>query len=456
VPSTPQPPPEYTLFNEDMERAVVGSILINEDALDEVASFLKPDDFYLAKYGEVYETMLRMRGEQVPIDYTTLLVEMNGKGEGLAGWLASLINAVPSSVHITTYAEHVLRYSWLRKTQRFAGEVVKRLTTGAKPMEVYEWATSEMLALTPYSKHRNVMLGEDTFPFYDRVLAERMAQSAAGKVLGYLWPENWYHWTELIPALRGGMIGLIGAGTKVGKSAYLECIAERWARLGHQVVMVHLEDALDYKLDRRTARHSSVPIEVLEGGVLDQEQQQRVLSANAMMNFWGKNLHYLPAPGWTMSQIVHELQEMAQAGQCDAVVLDYMDKVMASPLQSKLFGSNIWERQAHDMEQLKSFAEKANVPVMTATQGRKGFDGAVDLDSLQGTGQKAHKAQLVVLLHRPKVKDAAEAQRVGGKVGGMSPIVRVVVAAQNRGESGEFQQRFDGKTFSVYDVAKGE
>ncbi len=446
---------DFILADEGFEQAVLGSILINEDALDEIASFLTPADFYVGKHGEVFKTMLRMRAEQVPIDYATVMGEMGGAVIG-AGWLAGIVNNVPSSVNVATYAEQVLRYSWLRKTRRFGEEVVKRLTTGAKPMDVYEWATSEMLALTPYSKHQHIMLGENTFPFYDRVLAERMAQSAAGKTLGYLWPEGWYSWAELIPPLRGGMIGLIGAGTKVGKSAYLEAIAERWARLGHQVVMVHLEDALDYKIDRRMARQCGIPIETLESGVLTREQQDAILQANARMTFWAKNLHYLPAPGWTMSQIVHELQEMVQTNRCDAVVVDYMDKVMASPLQGKLFGSNIWERQAHDMEQLKSFAERAGVPVMTATQGKKGFDGAVDLDSLQGSGQKAHKAQLVVLLHRAKVKDEATAKLLGGRSGGLSPLVRVVVAAQNRGATGEFKQRFEGKTFSIYDLAKGE
>src|SRR5690606_24166958 len=110
--------------------------------------------------------------------------------------------------------------------------------------------------------------------------------------------------------------------------------------------------------------------------------------------------HYYHAAGKSMSEIVRELESRIAEGVCHAVVFDYLDKVQPTQGQAKLFGANTWERQANDMEALKSFAERNHLPVFTATQGNKNMQsgGVQTRQNIQGSGQKSQKAQLVLIL----------------------------------------------------------
>jgi thiamine pyrophosphate-dependent acetolactate synthase large subunit-like protein len=140
-------------------------------------------------------------------------------------------------------------------------------------------------------------------------------------------------------------------------------------------------------------------------------------------------------------------------------VFDYLDKVQPSRGQAKLFGDNTWERQAADMEALKTFAEKSNIPVFTATQGNKSMQngGTQTRQNIQGSGQKSQKAQLVIILSRDIVGDGGlyDSDNVLlAEAGEYSPIVNVRVDKQNRGRTGGFKQYLAGKYFTVRDIER--
>jgi len=141
-------------------------------------------------------------------------------------------------------------------------------------------------------------------------------------------------------------------------------------------------------------------------------------------------------------------------------VFDYLDKVAPTRGQAKLYGDNAWERQASDMEALKNFAEKHHLPVMTATQGNKDMQGPglQTRRNIQGSGQKAQKAQLVLILTRTIVGEGGMVDAANTTIaekGEYSPMVQVRIDKQNRGKTGGFQQFLVGKYFRVHDV-KGE
>jgi replicative DNA helicase len=255
------------------------------------------------------------------------------------------------------------------------------------------------------------------------------------------------------------MVGILAAADGMGKTTFLEQVAEYWAECGYQTVYVHLEDALDYKLDRRTARQALVEMNHIEDGTLTAEEWRKVEAADHRMAQWACNLHYYHAAGKCMGEIVRELESRISEGVCQAVVFDYLDKVQPSRGQAKLFGDNTWERQAADMESLKTFAEKANIPVFTATQGNKSMQngGTQTRQNIQGSGQKSQKAQLVIILSRDIVGDGGlyDSDNVLlAEAGEYSPIVNVRVDKQNRGRTGGFKQYLAGKYFTVRDIER--
>ena len=109
------------------------------------------------------------------------------------------------------------------------------------------------------------------------------------------------------------------------------------------------------------------------------------------------------------------------------------------------------------MEQLKTFAEKAYVPVLTATQGNKQMQsgGTQTRQSIQGSGQKSQKAQLVLILTRDLVGDEGLRDKNGkllAEPGEYSPVAKIRIDKQNRGKTGDFQQFIMGQYFTIRDI----
>jgi len=283
-----------------------------------------------------------------------------------------------------------------------------------------------------------------------------MEQAAAGAALVFDWP--WESWRRRIRPLEAGMLGLIAAPDGIGKSLYLEEIAEHWARRGIQTVLVHLEDNHAYKLNRRLARWSGVPLADIEDGRLTPAQLEAIRQAQRNIEPWAANLHYYHAPGETAREIVRELETRVREGVCQAVVIDYLDKIAPSRAQVKLFGENSWERQANDVEGLKTFGERNGLPIMAATQGNKQMQGAGTKTraAIQGSGQKSQKAQLVIILTRDLLeKPITDASgNVTHEAGEYSPVVAVRIDKQNRGKTGEMKQVLNGAAFRIADIAR--
>src|SRR4051812_1420317 len=106
-------------FNVEAEEAVLGSLLLDSQAIIRVASFLRPDDFYREKNRWVYESAIALYERRDAIDFLTVRddLERNGRLDeaGGASFLTSLINTVPTSVHIEHYARIVERAATRRR-----------------------------------------------------------------------------------------------------------------------------------------------------------------------------------------------------------------------------------------------------------------------------------------------------------------------------------------------------
>ncbi|HEX6474102.1 MAG TPA: DnaB-like helicase N-terminal domain-containing protein, partial [Candidatus Limnocylindria bacterium] len=111
----------------EAEQSVLGSILIDPDAVLKVADFLRPADFYRQQHADIYEAMLGLHGQREPIDLVTLGDELARRERlepvGGPAYLASLMNAVPTAVHVEHYGRIVERKAVLRNLIAAAGRI---------------------------------------------------------------------------------------------------------------------------------------------------------------------------------------------------------------------------------------------------------------------------------------------------------------------------------------------
>jgi len=115
----------------EAEESVLGSILIDRDAIVEVAPILKPDDFYRAANGSIYRAMLDLYERREPVDIVTVAetLERTEDLEAIGGrtYLSSLANKTPTAVHAVPYARIVERKAVLRPPARSPGSATRTL-----------------------------------------------------------------------------------------------------------------------------------------------------------------------------------------------------------------------------------------------------------------------------------------------------------------------------------------
>ena len=327
--------------------------------------------------------------------------------------------------------------------EAMAKELLRRCMAEEEPEDLRRWLT-ETLARLGGGDVNAIMTWPQSFEFTERMIEEyeRVAHlpEAERKVL--TWP--WSSWSSLIDPLEDGMLGVITAPDGQGKTIYAETIAEHWAKHRNRVVFVRYELNRKLMMIRRTSRHALVLSRNIKNGMLSYDEKQKIKAVRPMLESWDGYISYVHTPGWTMERTVAELTRLTAEKECDVVVLDYLEKAAASTRQLKMYGSNPWQREADNVEQLKNFAESTGVPVLMVAQmskeGKTGSFDKVDRSGMRGAGEKSDKANLVVLLRRDRDDD------------GYSPTVHVMVDKNTMGATGSFNQIMRPEYYQVGDI----
>jgi replicative DNA helicase len=449
-----------SLINHSAEIQAIGAMLQNSQAARALIDALDPQDFYDERRQILFEALANLYRGIEPITPEALVAESRHVRKERQS------DEEITAAHIESFAGDpeqaegnavaIKRLAWLRQAGDYAWWLVESLQSNPDPNALFVEAQEKWQHLQPSQATSRFVYGWDTVNLQQDAIRQRINEYNAGRGNPLNWP--WQSWNQAIRPLRPGMVGTLSMADGQGKSTYLEMIAEHWAMLGQHVVVVHLEDSLDYKLDRRDARYAKVPLANIEDGNLSPAQTHQIAGAHKGVQEWAGNLHYYDAAGESMPTIVRELESRVAEGVCQAVVFDYLDKVQATRGQSQLYGNNTWERQANDMELLKTFAEKSKVPVFTATQGNKAMQngGIQTRQNIQGSGQKSQKSQLVIIGTRDIVGEMGLADSTGATIaeeGEYSPIIKLRVDKQNRGKTGVTLNQFlMGEFFLIRDI----
>jgi len=329
-----------------------------------------------------------------------------------------------------------------------ARELMRRCMAEDDITDLHNWLQDRLAKMKGLGDSKDGLLfWEDTFTFYEKLLAKREEYSKlpADQRKELTWP--WSSWNNQIDALPAGFLAVLSAGDGQGKTMYAEVIAEDWARKRNRVVYVHFELNHSVMLDRRCVRHTGISMREAKSGVFTKAQRMEIQEAHKRLKQWDGGITYQHSAGWTMEQTVQRLYQLRADGKCDAVVIDYLEKGAPSTRQLKLFGSNVFQREADNVEQLKNFAETSETPVVMLAQMNKGSKTAgidkVDRTGIRGAGEKTEKANLVILLNR----EWDEIQK------SYSAMVDVRVDKNTLGPTCSFQQVMRAELFRIHDLA---
>ena len=270
-------------YNLNAEKSVIGSMLMDRDAIVDASDMLTKEDFYYGQYGILFENMVELFKEGKAVDIVTLknkLEENNVPDEVISiSAIADIMDAVPTSVNAKHYAEIVADKSVLRKTIKLCEEVEKDCYLDSEGVDaLLERAESGVFNLI---KERN---GSNSFVPIDRVVMNVIDQIEAAsrqntRVTGV--PTGFIDLDNMLTGLHGSEFILVAARPAMGKTAFVLNIAHHVAvRKKIPTVIFNLEMSKEQLVTRMIAMDSLVDSQKIQTGQLAEDDWDQVLASS--------------------------------------------------------------------------------------------------------------------------------------------------------------------------------
>ncbi|HEY8343247.1 MAG TPA: replicative DNA helicase [Calditerricola sp.] len=409
------------LHDPAAERAVLGAILVDPQAMAEVADMLVPEDF-TGPNRRIYEACLNLWRQGQPTDPVTVREEL-GRRKGLdavggLAYLTALAEAVPTAAHVRRYAEIVAEKSRLRSIRHAANQA--RLAAEAGDLEA---ALRYGGAILDAGVDRGVQ-GEDLYATAFEAVESIHRRASEGV-------------TEAVPTglsdlddrLDGGLwpadLCIVAARPGTGKTAFLLTVARHIAGRGEPVLFYSLEQSRRQLALRAVAAELQQDASLLRRGWLEQDEWEALFAAIAARA--DKPLHVVDKSQLTVEQMLAYAKVMQRRRGLAVVMVDYLQIVY----ERRLPGQSRAEQVAEISRKCKAMAKELNVPVLCAAQlNRRSEDrDRPSLADLRESGAIEQDADVVMFLWRPDPDHRPN-------------LVRCTIAKHRNGATGELDMVF--------------
>lgn len=385
--------------NVEAEAAVLGSVLIDPDALFEVESFLRPDAFYQTANRWAYEAILALRAAGRPLDVLTLADELrrDGRLEEMGGEAAliDLLNAVPTSVNVEAYGRVVHEAALRRRLMAAAGQIAKMAWDEATPIDgVVGAAERALFAATADMTAGGVKSARDVFGDLLDVTLER--RLAGGLPVGL--PTGLIDLDRILGGFKKADLIIIAGRPSMGKSALMTSIAAHQAgKLGKRVMLFTLEMSAEQQGLRVMGIEAGLTYDAMGRGALNDEEWARFGQGAGR---WAEaSLWVDDTPGITLSQLAAKARRIYAEHGLDAIYVDYIG-LMGD--DEKAWSEN--DRVGRLSRGLKRLAKELNVPVIALAQLNRGVESRADkrpvLSDLRDSGSLEQDPDVVIFLYR--------------------------------------------------------
>lgn len=392
------------------ERGVIGSVLLENQAIDDVVEFLSVQHFYNDAHQRLFGGIARLHEKGVRgIDALVLAEELMRTGEfedvGGAEYIEEILSSVPHAAHARYYAE-IVRDKALQRSLAYAcTEILSECYEGTRETsDILTNAEQKIFAiLEDQAGIENTALCDILIETFDRINARMEKEgSVSGLTSGFLDLDkllNGFHTTEMI---------ILAARPSMGKTALVCNIAEGAASTGVPVVLFSLEQSKLEVAERLLCIRSKVNGHRLRSGDLDEIEHERLMTAS-------QELSELPIfiddyPGRTMAQIGAICRRIKRRQGLGLIIVDYLQLVEPEDKQAPR------EQQiALISRRMKFLSKELQCPTIALAQLNRGVELREDkrprLADLRESGSIEQDADVVMFLHRPAAYDPTD--RVG-------------------------------------------
>jgi replicative DNA helicase len=439
--------------NIEAECGVLGSLLIDPDAVALVADLLRPGDFYREAHRSIYEAILHLHGLHRPADFITLCDELGLRGTleevGGASYLTSLVNLVPTSGNAEHYARIVLRTSVLRRLIHAAGRIAAIAYEADDAEQALEQAEQLIFAIGQQQGHDDLVPVAEALTDYLRALDGRHEQQDG--LIGV--PTGFRDLDEALGGLQPADLVILAARPGQGKSSLALGIAYRAVyQHGRRVAIFSLEMSRSQLVQRLLSLEASIDQHRLRMGWLRDEEWERLVGSTDVLS--GGTLWIDDTARLSIAQLASRAHRVQAKSGLDLIVADYLQLLQAT-IEGKR--QHVREQEIAEVSRgLKSIAKELNVPVLALAQLSRAVESRASkvpqLSDLRESGAIENDADVVLFIYR----DEQQAQGASGLTGGQQQLVDLIIAKHRNGPIGYIRLGWNATLTRFSDLEEGD
>ena len=432
----------------EAEEAVIGSLLIDSEAILKVAGRLTPQDFYRDRNSYCYEACVALFERREAINQVTVTNELNLRERlemvGGAAYLSHLVSSVPTSTHITHFAELVGRAATMRRMIGAASEIAAIGYRGTDDEEAALSMAENLLfnLRTGRSTREFVPIREvlDQFLEDRTAFAEPLADANAVIMSGFSTLD------DLLGGLQPSDLIILAARPSVGKSTLAVNVAVNAAQNGSGVGIFSLEMSREQLAMRILASEAGVDSHRLRlwlhpGLDLSAAEEQRIIDAVGSLSELSLYIDDTPLQG--IVEMRSKARRLHLERNLDMLVVDYMQLIEGG----RRLGNRVQEI-SEISRSLKGLARDLNIPVLTVSQLSRAVEmrpsHRPQLSDLRESGSIEQDADVVMFIYREDLYTTEEEWLNRFPEGPEYPrnVAEIIVAKHRHGPIGNIKLLF--------------
>ncbi len=395
----PKIPPQ----NVDAEASLLGSILIDSDAIVKVADIVREDDFYDQKHQEIYTALKTLYAKHSPIDVLTLSNELKNTGKldaaGGSEYLTELTNFVPSAAHALEYAQIVSSKAIRRRIIKASQAIVGLGYEGDDSVqELIETAESKLFEVSSDHIKQDVVSLEtilsDSFDRLDELHKDK------GTIRGV--PTGFRDMDNILAGFQKSDLFILAARPSMGKTALSLNLAHNVAVKSSQpVLLFSLEMSKEQLVDRLLAAEAGVDAWNLRTGNLTDADFEKI--GHAMGALSEAPIYIDDSPGITVSDLRTKARREAHKRPLGLIIVDYL-QLMSGGSRFSGDSANRVQEISEISRGLKGIARELNVPLIALSQLSRSVESRSpqipQLADLRESGSIEQDADVVAFLYQ--------------------------------------------------------
>lgn len=362
--------------NVDAERAVLGAIMIDPDAIIKVANFLRAEDFFRERHKWLYETMLALNERREPLDFVTLVDELERREQleevGGPAYINELVSSTPTAMYVDHYARIVERTALLRRLISVAGKIAEMAYDESQEVDqVVDKAEQLVFGVSESRIHRDLTpIRAIMHNVVDRI--ETLVRSPEA-LMGV--PTGFTDLDKMLGGFQRSDLIILAARPGMGKTSFVTSIAQNATKqYNARIGIFSLEMSNEQLVQRMLAMETEIDSYRLRLGDVRSEEEWATLmeGANRLSSY---NIFIDDTPAASVNDIRTKSRRLYAEHGLDMIIIDYM-QLMSGQSQGR--NENRQQEISYISRSLKGLARELNVPVIALSQLSRAVESRAD------------------------------------------------------------------------------